>query len=468
MPKRTTTWSRKVPVKAGCGILATSLIVIANLAVGAPVIWTNDGAPVQAQITGGPWTLAQGPSSNAFPSKGYCINGARQGNPSTELMQPYYFPAVFGHGKHLQGFFDWRPKNINEAVVTAESNDGGRTWTFQDEALDLRETCPPSDTTDNGGDDGYGHPYVLDVYGAQYLYTLDRAATGKVSSIDNLGLVVNNLTPVHGKPLNGVQAGVAVQDANGRYTSYTPLRTTGLLNPDGIIAAVPGRHPVTVLYLQKIRSGDNTGATTLPASQQCGPQPVTGRKANHDIVIPRLATTSDGVNFADLGPVTGLNDPTTVSNAGTRYMGPRGTVIRLDENKYGLFFSGGNCLDADSDAFHYIGYAESTDLVNWTVVNGINNPIASIASITVPVDGVVTMIPAETPVVGPTQDWFKARIYSPSVNHFDDRRFTLTFAGYQVQSPAMDLAHYRQIGNVMLKVSRRDLDDDDDHARGED
>ena len=49
---------------------------------------------------------------------------------------------------------------------------------------------------------------------------------------------------------------------------------------------------------------------------------------------------------------------------------------------WGLYFAGGNCLDGDSDAFHFIGYAESTDMMSWTVYNDINHPIASINTIT--------------------------------------------------------------------------------------
>ena len=120
--------------------------------------------------------------------------------------------------------------------------------------------------------------------------------------------------------------------------------------------------PVTVLYVQKILNGDDTGATTLPAAQQCTKAPFSG-KTNHDISNVRLATTTDGINFTDLGVVSGLNDPTTVDYNGTRWISPRGTLIdiRGDGSVWGLYFSGGNCLDGDSDAFHYIGYAESTD-----------------------------------------------------------------------------------------------------------
>ena len=59
---------------------------------------------------------------------------------------------------------------------------------------------------------------------------------------------------------------------------------------------------------------------------------------------------------------------------GTRWLATAGTLLVLKNNRYGLLFSGGSCIDADSDAFHYIGYAESDDLMNWTVINGFDNP----------------------------------------------------------------------------------------------
>jgi hypothetical protein len=45
---------------------------------------------------------------------------------------------------------------------------------------------------------------------------------------------------------------------------------------------------------------------------------------------------------------------------------------------------------ADSDAFHYVGYAESTDLIHWTVINGLSNPIGSVfpAKVSVNAQGV--------------------------------------------------------------------------------
>ncbi|MDF5723167.1 MAG: hypothetical protein PUP91_22385 [Rhizonema sp. PD37] len=397
--------------------------------------WTANDSPTEASIVGGPWTLAQSGASNALPSAGYCVNNVRQNNPGTELMQPYYFPLTTGVGNNLQGYFDYRPRNITEAIVAATSNDAGKTWSFQRMVLDLSDKCPASDSDTNNDDNGQGHPFVMRVQGRNYLYTLDRSA----DNIDQSGLVVHQLNPEPELLLQGVAEFLDV-----------PQRTTGLLNPDGIIGEIPKAKERLVMYLQKQKSADNTGDTALPESQQCGVNP-TGRAANHDIVTPRLATTKDGVNFKDLGAVSGLNDSTTVSLTQTRYVGPRGTIIELPNHRYGLFFSGGNCLDADSDAFHYIGYAESQDLRHWTIVNGINNPIASVAPITVNVNDTPTTIPSNTPVVGETQSWFAGRVYSPSVTLLNKNDVTLVFAGYRTAQPSNDLSNYRTIGRVSLK-----------------
>jgi hypothetical protein len=213
--------------------------------------------------------------------------------------------------------------------------------------------------------------------------------------------------------------------------------------------------PVTVLYVQKILDGDDSGATAMPAAQQCQPAPFSG-KTNHDISNVRLAQTSDGIHFTDLGIVSGLNDPTTVDYRGTRWVAPRATLIDIhgDGSLWGMYFSAGNCLDGDSDAFHYIGYAESTDKMTWTVYNDIDHPIASINTITAANQsgGAMVTVPANPPVF-PTQPWFAERLYAPTAVQVDATHLSLTFAGYGVQTPSYDLLLYREIGNIVVTVS---------------
>src|SRR5262249_43913186 len=105
--------------------------------------------------------------------------------------------------------------------------------------------------------------------------------------------------------------------------------------------------------------------------------------------------------------------------------------------------------------FHYIGYAESTDKMHWTVFNDINHPIASTNTQTWPnqTDGKMVTIPANEPVF-PTQIWFAERLYAPTAVQIDATHLALTFAGYGVQTPSTDLLQYRQIGNIVLTVSK--------------
>ncbi len=657
--------------------LGLSAALLAPAVLPAQVQWTAANSPIQTTLAGGPWTLSQGgPFSGPIA---YCANGVPLVNPSSTVstFQPFYFPFIAGRGLNLQGYFDYRPRNINEATVAANSTDGGQTWQFQQIALQLTTACPTSDTNSSGNDDGEGHPFVLSFGGASWLHLLDR----RTGHVDSDGLLVHIPTPKAGQPLNGIppvsifenppttnviagwnfnndkntgginnspapSTGTGTATALGMTNSYTfsttpptvgsvtscdvtatsgssdpasgndsnawrvrgpatnngagtgngwntaapqetqgvefdvstlgysyivfqydwyttaqgirdlqaqyttdgstwtnvgpiqvapsgggflnqitidfhalgitgvnnnskfgvrlvsvydpaytgpgaptytgatlsatnqptvynnnsgnwrfdevnvlgtmngtkpetdePVNTTGLTNPDGILAAVPNTYPVKVLYVDKTLSGD----FILPIAQQCGSTP-SGAAANHDLEVIRLATTPDGVHFTDLGAVNGLNDPTTVSYSGIRYVAPSGSLVKLPNNKWGLFYGGGNCLDGDSDGFHAIVYAESTDLVNWTVINSINNPIASVntvSNVTDPASGLTVTIPANSPVIGATQFWFGGRVYNPNAMWGSSNTINLIFAGYNAGYSA-DLSSYRTIGHVTL------------------
>jgi hypothetical protein len=465
------------------------------------VRWTRNGAPTETTITGGGWTLEQSGAGVRLKSSGYCDgNGNQIGNPGTERMQPYYFPVVSGHGRHLQGYFDYRPKDIDEAVAAAFSDDAGQSWTFQQKVLELRTTCPnqvqkdpdadkdnnpDANNSDNGDDDGQGHQFVIRIAGHTYLYTLDRA----VNHIDSDDLYIHELFPQPGLPLNGVPAANdGPTDASPASVKEIPFHTTGLLNPDGILGVVPGSWPLQIIYEQKILNGDLTGATALKTAQLCNTfwagyyanNPF-GTAVNDDITHLRLAETTDGVNFKDDGILQGLNDPTDVTAAGTRWLATAGTILKFEDH-FGLLFSGGGCIDGDSDAFHYIGYAESKDLMHWKVINGINNPIASTAPFTIAVDpngipaagGAPLTVPSEKPVVGDALGFFSGRVYAPSGALFGRHDLTILFAGYHTQKPKNGLGDYRTIGRFSLHSSQAILDastnlgssdggDDDDH-----
>src|ERR1700760_2554186 len=81
----------------------------------------------------------------------------------------------------LTGYFDYRPKDADEAVIAATSTDGGKTWTYDGEALEQKKNfCPSANTND----DGQGHPNVVSVgsggSATSTLYTLQRPAGDNV------------------------------------------------------------------------------------------------------------------------------------------------------------------------------------------------------------------------------------------------------------------------------------------------
>lgn len=471
--------------------ITTTLAMVSALALGAQgqTRFTRNGAPSESYVIGGHWTLEQSGAAVGLKSAGYCDSSGHQiFNPGTQRMQPYYFPFITGQGRHLQGYFDYRPKDIDEAVAAASSDDGGHTWNWQQQVLELRTTCPtqvqkdpdgdadnaPSpNNSDNGDDDGQGHQFILKIGGHTYLYTLDRAN----GHIDVDDLYIHELSPQPGLPLNGAPA---MDDGPTDQTTSQPenaFHTSGLLNPDGILGVVPGTSPVKIIYEQKILNGDKTAPTTFPASQQCNTywapyyanNPF-GTAVNDDITYLRLAETTDGINFKDDGPLQGLNDPTDVSASGTRWLATAGTILKLDNGKYGLLFSGGGCIDGDSDAFHYIGYAESRDLLRWTVVNGINNPIVTTATYKIIVDqagipifpqpasGTTITVPSSPAVAGGPMGWFWGRVYAPSATLDGPNDLTVFFAGYHTPKPKNGLGDYRTIGRVSLHTESTILD----------
>jgi hypothetical protein len=450
--------------------------------------------------------------SGAAPKRTAYVTGAKfEGSAGTDPMQPmtpFYFPLVYtspntptanavGSASPIIGLFDWRPKDIDEALVVAESDDLGSSWYFMQTVLELdpdytnpisggysgsaTDTGCPADVhstnankiSANGStaDDGWGHAAIVQLPGTsaktgQMLYMLDRSpnnvdvaplwAISLNQSSNKFPIWNTNNTDPGANDVKSIKS--TLTNTTGTQLPVVAQQTVGLLNPDGIMAVFPtaatatAGSAVTVMYVQKILDGDES----MPASEQCKKAPVSG-KTNHDISNVRLASTTDGVHFTDLGVVAGLNDPTTVDYKGTRWISPRATLIDLkgDGSLWGMYFAGGNCLDGDSDAFHFIGYAESTDMMHWTVYYDADHPIASINTITTAnqSDGTMVTVPS-TPAVVATEPWFAERLYAPTLAQQDATHLVMTFAGYGVQTPGDDLLDYRQIGHVSLTVSR--------------
>jgi len=238
---------------------------------------------------------------------------------------------------------------------------------------------------------------------------------------------------------------------SGTTTTDYSVETTGLLNPDGIVAVIPTSTQNTsktrlVLYVQKQLSA------ALPQNA-CGNPVPTGNTINYDIDTIRLASTKDGIHFTDLG-ATNLLDPTTTSNLGIRYAAPNGSIVKFANGTFGLFFGAGNCEDGDSDGFHAIVFAQNTDstYLNWTYVNNMNNPIAEISySKATPTTPPLTGVSSE--VNGGQNYWFGGRTYNPQAFYLNANQVSLVFAGYNYGYFGTDLSSYRTIGQITLNSS---------------
>ena len=106
------------------------------------------------------------------PLDGYCSSLGANPETGTPVPQPagtslpfspYYFPDVVRNPDgSLTGYFDYRPKDADEAITVARSTDNGKTWVAEGKALEQNHGyCPTADTND----DGQGHPYVASIGG---------------------------------------------------------------------------------------------------------------------------------------------------------------------------------------------------------------------------------------------------------------------------------------------------------------
>ena len=471
----------------------------------------------EANIAGGPWTLHQMAGRNAHnasgilppsgvttpydppttdygtPYKNYCLGGRAQTAKGVNPMQPYYFPFVRSNGWYLEGFFDYRPRNEQEATVAAVSFDWGNNWIFNDEALALNPYCPadPTDPDNNNvivdgvstpygsdpksaADNGLGHAFVMTVGGVQRIYHLNRA-TGH---IDADPLVVHKLKPEGTNPLASLpDLGYVSPLASRGYPTLeaTARATVGLQSSDAILGALQIHDVTSIVYVEKQLNASTENCSSTPSWALTNIVTGKARNANKDVITIRVATTTDGINFTDLGAANGLQDPTSTAFNTIRWLGS-GSIIALSNGHYGMFFGAGNCLDNDTDGFHFIGYAETvtavnspSDLLNWTVVYGFDNPILSTDTVTDPVAGVTypanpplvdvtganVLTPAQVspwvPPMGYNTNFFSGRVYDPQAIYTDSSTVTIVFAGYNTPQPSSNLGDYRTIGRFQVR-----------------
>lgn len=478
---------------AGAALLLPATANASGARHGGPTTWTITGPVTAARITGGPWTLGQAPATYGSPTAGYCdAAGNVTRNPGTELFEPAYFPNVQGSGKHLTGFFDYRPKDTDEAVLAAKSDDGGLSWTVQGQALESNQGQCPSGVLN---DDGQGHPTLLHVDGHDYLYTLDRPTADtpgsqllihpvdadaknplrKLPSAQPVGTSgATTLTaavtlpavtlPVADSSAFEIPGTVRVQTAAGLVdvrcsgstaTSFTgciggtgtasagavattyPIvpngteETSGLISPDGILGVLPGGRDgaVTILYVSK-----QLNYFTSPTQAGACAVP-----------LATLQQTGEGKNKA---PFYGNNeDLSTVRIATTRdgvNFTDKGTVNGLGDNTdpgatATRFVSPSGTVVRNSDGtlglFYgagncYDGDSDGFHYIGYATSKDGGKDWTIVDGFSNPLLSVDTAFPQTTPAL-----YYSGRIYGPQVVLGKDGKATMVFAGYRTPKP---------------------------------
>ncbi len=254
---------------------------------------------------------------------------------------------------------------------------------------------------------------------------------------------------------SGAPAGsIDVSGCTGGTSAETVVAATDVGGPNAAIT--PGA------VLNQIGEG-KVGSTS-------GPTELFGN--NEDYTVLRAAYTTNGVNFTDLGPISGTfsaagnntggyNDvsnpnqqfsptssasPTTATLTPTaptnlaagnsdqielRYVGSRGTIITNPDGSLGMFLSGSWSSDGDSDAFNQIFYTSSTDGVHWTppvvVLSTDYTFAASLAQDTALQGGMDDPLGVSA--------YYSGRAYGPSIVQNPNGTLTMLFAGYRLPKP---------------------------------
>jgi hypothetical protein len=338
------------------------------------------------------------------PLDGYCASlganpetGSPVSQPAGSVLPfaPYYFPDVVRNPDgSLTGYFDYRPKDADEAITVARSTDGGKSWTSEGEALEQnRGYCPTADTND----DGQGHPYVASIGGSTKLYTLNRPA----GDYEGVGLLVHNVEPSAADPLAGLpssepvgidpntfaEAEVEVPTSGGVSIPVSTLGSAG--SPEHIVAGPyedynapsPSKSVITC-------TGTSSAPIELTGCTVAGSGPLVV-KAKDDIVQV-IATVSTAATIP-----AGPNKPSGESGLeslkftnGNSVVSPLTTFILNENAPNRLYIDGDTVYCTQSNA------NPTTKVEDCTNTSGSSLPVSVGAAITsdpiLPPDGSVT------------------------------------------------------------------------------
>jgi hypothetical protein len=314
---------------------ASGSTAYANVALDQGATNTDSDAtiPYQSGEVGTPGPLAGYCGSGDFNTEtGLGLSSqpsvSTQPTGATLPLGPDYFPhVVLNANGSLTGYFDYRPKDENEAVMAATSTDGGKTWTFDQEALQQDSGyCASADVND----DGQGHPNVLNFGGTTTagdvtsggtndLFTLQRAGGDN----EGVGMLVHNLTAAGataGTPLGSLPSAQATgvdPDTFDTDGSAVMVPTTASTNTTSLTVEYTGT-PGTIDDL--VAGGFvDLGASGVASSSNAGAGDViqcTGVTASTDPSDANLGTPSSPTT-ENYGTLTGCSasgsNPITVS-----------------------------------------------------------------------------------------------------------------------------------------------------------
>lgn len=250
------------------------------------------GASTNNNLSGS-FPYATGYAGDPGPVDGYCSSGGPNPETGTVVnqpagaqlpMSPYYFPFVMKNPFQpnvLTGIFDYRPKDSDEAMVVANSFDGGKTWEYAGKALELNPgVCADGIQNDNN----QGHAYIAEVGGNYYLYTLNRVSgdtLGQGFLVHKLNWTsANALDPLAGLPaMEQVDVGPNPTNPSQGTLGYDPQINDGDNGSAGGPAATTATATVNVPFYNA-NSGYTDDDGVLEATDNVGATITVGSTAN--------------------------------------------------------------------------------------------------------------------------------------------------------------------------------------------